>query len=239
MFANSLNTPSVKKMKKVSKKGGNPKSQRRVARDEDLRIPPSVTDQLSASVCLRFMTTTSWTGSYTVTFANLLDAWFLAGTATTAYQLFDFVKIRKVVVRCMAGPYTTGSGIMPTANVGIEFPGLVGGQFGSGKQKVGTGVGFDTPAYVELSPDRMSQVAQYQPSTANPAFVVRATDGLRIAVYGAVIDVWVSYKNSGDISPAAVTTARAGMTSGQIYFGGLDGLGVVNTVARSAFIPSA
>jgi len=210
-----------------------------IDKDANRKIPPQVTDQLSTGFTLRFLTTGNWPGSYTVTYANLLDAWFVAGTATTAYQLFDFVKVRRVVIRAMAGPYGAASAIMPTANVGVEFPGLVGGQFGSGKQRLGTGVGIDTPAYVALSPDRMSQAAQYQPSTNNAAFIVRAVDGLRTPVYGAIIDVEVSYKNSGDIAPAAVTTARAGLTSGQLYFGGLDGLAIANTIAKSAYIPIA
>jgi len=194
---------------------------------------------LATGVTLRFFTTGTFTGSLTVTYQNLLDAWFLAGSATTAWQLFDFVKIRRVTVRAMAGAYAGGSQIMPTANVGVEFPGLVGGQFGSGKQRVGSGVGVDTPAYVSVKPDPMSQSAQYQPSTANAAFIVRAVDGLRTAVYGAIIDVQLSYKNSGDVAPAAVGTARAGLTGGQIYFGGLDGLANANTTAKTAFIPFA
>jgi len=216
-----------------------PTEKREVRRDEDPKIIPMLIDQLSAGITLRFLTTANWTGSYTVTYANLLDAWFLAVTATNAYQLFDFVKIRKVTVRAMAGQATAASGIMSSAVVGVEFPGLVGGQFGSGKQRVGNGVGLDTPAYVSVKPDPLSQSAQYQPSTANEAFIVRAVDGQRLPVIGAVIDVQLSYKNSGDIAPAAVTTARAGMTNGQIYFGGLDGLAAANTVARTGFIPFA
>lgn len=226
-----------RRAKNAKRRGAAPDARRDVMRDEVLKIPPPLTDQLQVGMTLRFLTTGSWTGSLTVSYQNLLDAWLVAGTATTAYQLFDFVKIRKVTVRAMAGPYGAASAIMPTANVGVEFPGLVGGQFGSGKQRIGTGVGIDTPAYVSTGPDPMSQSAQYQPSTANAAFIVRAVDGLRTPVYGAVIDVQVSYKNSGDIAPAAVGTARAGMQPGQIYFGGLDGLAIANTVARTAFIP--
>lgn len=194
-------------------------------------------DQLATGFTLRFSTTGSWAGSYTVTYENLLDAWFVAGTATTAYQLFDFVKIRKVTVRAIG--INDNAHLMESAIVGVEFPGLIGGQFGSGKQRVGTGVGTTMPAFVSLCPDLMSQSAQYQPSTANAAFVVRAVDGLRSPIYGAIIDVEVSYKNSGDISPAAVTTARAGLTPGNLYFGGIDGLAIANTVAKSAFIPIA
>jgi hypothetical protein len=223
--------------KKGSAHAGN--SQRREDKDQVLKIPPQLIDQLSVGFTLRFLTTNAWLGSYTVTFQNLLDAWFIAGTATNAYQLFDFVKVRKVTVRAMAGAQTGGSLIMPTANVGVEYPGLVGGQFGSGKQRVGTGVGNETPAYVSLKPDPMSQSAQFQPSTANPAFIVRAVDGVRAPVYGAVIDVEVTYKNSADIAPAAVASARAGLTPGQILFGGIDGLAPATTIAKSAFIPIA
>jgi len=217
-----------------------PTDSRAVVRDENPKFPPSLTDQLSIGFVLRFVTTPSWTGSYTVTYENLLDAWFIAGTATTAYQLFDFVKIKKVTVRAMGAPNAVANpNLSPSAIVGVEFPGLIGGQFGSGKQRVGTGMGLEEPAFVSLSPDRMSQSAQYQPSTANAAFVLRAVDGYRQPLGEAIIDVLVSYKNSGDISPAAVTTARAGLTPGNLYYGGIDGLAVANTVAKSAFIPIA
>jgi len=231
-----------KAQRKVNKGGKRvlPASSQLAQRDENPRIPPSLTDQLCVGFCLRFLTTVNWPGSITVTWQNLLDAWFVAGTATTAYQLFDFVKIKKVTVRAMGTANAVSTlPIMPSASVGVEFPGLVGGQFGSGKQRQAVGVGYDEPAFVSVKPDSLSQAAQFQPSTANAAFIVRATDGQRVAVEGAVIDVQVVYKNSGDVSPAAVGTARAGLTSGNLYFGGIDGLATANTVAKSAFIPIA
>jgi len=229
-----------RKEKGSKRKGSQPVTDGRVVmRDENPERLPMLMDQLSTGFTLRFMTTANWSGSYTVTWANLLDAWFLAGTATTAYQLFDFVKVRKVTVRAMGTGIYPSYTIMPSATVGVEFPGLVGGQFGSGKQRIGTGVGTTVPAFVSLKPDPKAQSAQFQPSTANAAFVVRARDGLGVAIQGAVIDVEVSYKNSADINPAAVTTARAGLTPGLVYFGGIDGLATANTQARSAFVPQA
>lgn len=222
---------------KKSKAGRPVTATKVVMRDEDPKILPMLTDQLSVGITLRFSTTTNWTGSYTVTYQNLLDAWFVAGSATTAWQLFDFVKVKRVTIRAM-GITENGVSIMPSASVGVEFPGLVGGQFGSGKQRIGNGMGYDTPAFVSVKPDRLSQAAQYQPSTANPAFIVRSVDGFRSALAGAIIDVQVAYKNSADISPASITTARAGMTGGQVYFGGIDGLATANTVAQSLFIPA-
>jgi len=222
---------------KGSKGNGRVARTTKVDRDEDPTVPPQLLDQLSTGFTLRFTTQGTWPGSYTVTYGNLLDAWFVAGTATTAYQLFDFVKVKKVTVRAMG--VADGAHFGPSATVGIEFPGLVGGQFGSGKQRQSSAIGETVPAYVSLKPDPMSQAAQFQPSTSNAAFIVRAVDGLRAALYGVIIDVQVVYKNSGDINPAAVTTARAGLTPGLIYFGGIDGLATANTIAKSTFIPIA
>lgn len=229
----------MKKVSKSAQKRGQPITNRReVQKDQDPTVLPILQDQLAVGFTLRFVTTLNFTGSYTVTWENLLDSWFVAGSATTAYQLFDFVKIRKVSVRGM-GSADPGYPLGPTANVGIEFPGLVGGQFGGGKQKEAFGIGSTVPAYVSLKPDPMSQAAQYQPSTSNAAFIFRATDSQGTKLAGAVVDVQVVFRNSADISPAAVATARAGMTSGQLYFGGIDGLLPANTIARSAFIPRA
>lgn len=227
--------------KQYKKKGKTPPTEGRVVlKDENPRIPPPLTDQLMTGFVLRFVTTLLWPGSYTVTYANLLDAWFVAATATTAFQLFDFVKVKKVVVRAMgAANPVLAIPLIPEATVSVEFPGLIGGQFGSGKQRTGSAMGYDEPAFLSIKPDPLSQSAQFQPSTANAAFIVRAVDGSRGPMAGAVIDVHVTFKNSGDINPAAVTTARAGMTAGLIYFGGIDGLSTANTVAKSAFIPIA
>jgi hypothetical protein len=229
----------MKQNRKHAQKKGNrlAVSGKQVMRDEVPRTLPMLVDQLLTGFILRFQTTPSWSGSLTVTYQNLLDAWLIAGSATTAYQLFDFVKIRKVTIRAVGVGTTSTISIGPEASVGVEFPGLVGGQFGSGKQRIGNGMGYDQPAYVSLRPDALSQSAQFQPSTANAAFIVRAVDGLRQPIGAALIDVQVVYKNSADIAPAAIGTARAGMTPGQLYFGGLDGLALANTVARTVFIP--
>lgn len=197
-----------------------------------------VQDQLATGMVLRFITTATFSGSQTITWTNLLDSWFVAGSATTAWQLFDFVKIRKIVLRGM-GSADPAYPLAPMCTIGVEFPGLVGGQFGGGKQKVENGMGYDTCALLQIKPDLMSQSAQYQPSTTNPAFVFRAVDGRKQPLVGAVLDVHVTFRNSADIAPAAVTTARAGMTGGQVYFGGIDGLLPANTVARTAFQPAA
>ncbi len=206
-------------------------------RDQIPKSLPPVNDQLSVGMRLRFVTTAQFTGTVTVTPYNLLDAWFIAGTATTAYQLFDFVKVKRVTVRAM-GIATGGGGgitVAPFASVGIEYIGLSAGVFGSGKQAENSGIGYDQPAMVSLCPDPKSQVAQFQPQSGNAMFVIRAVDQYGSAIEGVIIDVDVVYKNSADVSPSAVAVARTALTSGNLYFGGLDGNPLATTAARSTF----
>jgi len=197
-------------------------------------IPRTVTDQLCTGFTFRFVTTGIGGAPQTnVTFANLLDAWMIAASSTNAYQLFDFVKVRRVTVRA----YSTGAAnTMLAATVGVEFPGLVIGQAGGGKQGSDSSLGM-RPAVVSLAPDRGSQAAQWQASSSNVAFTLRAVDYNSAVIIGALIDVDVSLKNSADVNPAAVGSAPAGMSTGNLYFGGIDGARLAATWARSVFIP--
>lgn len=200
---------------------------------------PQLTDQLNFGFTYRFITTATFTGVVSVSASNLLDAWFVAGTATTAYQLFDFVKIRRVIVRAMGGSANFTN--EPAAcTVGVEYVGLGAGSYAGGRQKSDSSLGVTNPAMVSLAPDPMSQAAQYQASNGNTLFVVRAVDGYSAAgIVGAVIDVEVSLRNSGDVSPSALGVARAGLTPGNLYYGSLDGQALATTVVRSAFFPRA
>lgn len=221
-----------------------PNQESREARDEIPSKLPQVVDQLSMTFVYRFVTQNLlFTGAFAVTPGMLLDAWFIAGTATNSYQLFDFVKVRKVVIRSMGYPKAflagTNNGNPPCATVGVEFMGLSTGSVAGGRQKSDTSLGFDQPAMVSLKPDPMSQAAQYQQNTGSTIFTVRAVDQDANALAGTIIDVHVSLRNSGDVNPAAVANARAGLTPGNLYFGGLDGNPLATTAARSVFIPRA
>lgn len=169
----------------------------------------------------------------TVTFANLLDAWLVAGSATTGFQLFDFVKVKRVTVRAI--PYN-GS-FEQSVTVGVEYPGLTAGSIGAGNQASNSGLGTAKPVIVSVRPGPMSQSAQWQPSSNNVAFVVRATNQDNTVALGAIIDVELAFKNSADVAPAAIASAAAGMTAGTLYYGGLDGGRLAATWARSVFIP--
>jgi len=223
-------------MKKQSKHGRNNGGHRAVARDQVPTRLPQLTDQLSVGQTLRFVTTgIGGSTSTTVTYANLLDAWFIAGTATTAYQLFDFVKVRRVTIRAV-GSNITGNNNQ-SVTVGIEYPAINNGALSAGNQVSNSNLGTTFPAFASLRPAKLSQNAQWQASTGAVAFVLRATQADNTVAVGAIIDVELSFKNSGDVNPAAVTSAIVAATPGNIYFGGIDGGRLAATWARSVFIP--
>jgi hypothetical protein len=174
-----------------------------------------------------------------VRWQDLLDAWFIAGTATNCYQLFDFVRVKKVTIRSMGGARALSAGVVgsaPCSTVGIEFFDLNVGTTAGGKQKSNSSLGYDVPAFLTLRPDPRSQVAQFQASNGNNAFAVRAVDQDNNALPGTVIDVDLVYRNSADVNPAAVGSARAGLSPGNLYFGGLGGKPSATTELRSAFV---
>jgi len=233
-------------MKKTGKKLYAPKKRgqkdwemsKREARDHIPALLPPVNDQLAVGMRLRFVTTGNFTGVFTVTSTNLLDAWFVAGSATTAFELFDFVRVKRVTIRALGGtPANTQIPAMST--IGIEFPGLVVGSSAGGKQVSDSSLGSTTPALCTLSPDPRSEAALFQTANGNILFSVRAVEATANPLVGAVIDVDVVFRNSADVNPAAISSARAGLTAGDLYFGGLDGLPLATTQARSTFVRRA
>jgi len=183
---------------------------------------------------MRFCTTgIGGSTSVTVTFQNLLDSWLIAGTATNSYQLFDLVKVKRVTIRAMP----SRAADIESVTVGIEFPGLVAGSIGAGNQTSNSSVGQAFPAFATLRPAKLSQSAQWQPSSTQVAFVLRATNADNTVPVGVIIDVHLAFKNCADISPAAISSAIAGATPGNLYFGGLDGGRLAATWARSVFVP--
>ncbi len=196
--------------------------------------PPMLTDQLAQQLTLRFITTSNFTGSVGVSYTNLLDSWLIATGSTTAFQLFDFIKIRRVTVRAIAGtPQSSAAGSV--ANVAISFPGI--SELGSGRQVEETMLGATTPAVVSLTPGKDTIAGKWQASNNAIAFVIRGKDYSGAALKGMVIDVDCVWKNSGEVTPVAITSAVTAATAGQIYFGGIDGARLAATAAYSAFNP--
>jgi len=199
--------------------------------------PPTVNYELQSSTTLRFVTTgTGGNTAVGVTYQNLLDAWFIAGTSTTAYQLFDYVKVRRVTVRALAAS-PQGSVAGAEVTVSVSYPGLVPGVGGSGKTKSDSALGSAVPALVSLKPDPKSPASMWQPTSADTAFLIRIQDATGAIVIGAMIDVELSYKNSPEVNPAAIASAIAGATPGLFYYGGIDGARLAATWARSVYNP--
>lgn len=200
---------------------------------------PQLVDQLTTGITLRFVTTgTGGSASTTITFANLLDSWCVATSATAAYQLFDFVKVRRVTIRAISNSAVSGAGYLGAGcTVGVEYPGLVLGAQAGGRQASDSTIGISTMACCSLAPDPKSPAAMWQSSSNQVAFVIRAVDANGAIVFGSIIDVELSFKNSADVNPAAVTSAVVGATTGALYFRGIDGAAPAATWARSVFVP--
>ncbi len=206
-----------------------------VARNRSPERLIALQDQLCTGFTFRWVTTSAFTGVLGCNYNNLLDSWMIAGTATTAYQLFDYIRIKKVTVRAILANQP-GAGVS-SATVTVEFPGLTIGTGGGGKQRTCTSMGTAHPAFVSLTPDPRSAQALFQAGSNNTAFVVRAIDGLGGALAGAIVELECVLRNSGLVNPAAVTSAVSGAQPGLLYFGGMDGARIAATAARSAFRP--
>jgi len=221
----------------------NNKQQNRLVRKEvleqkqelDALVLPPVMPQLCQSITMRFKTTTAFTGVLGVTFYNLLDTWIIAGTATAGYQLWDYVKIRRVTVRACIQIGGAGNTATPTCTVDVEFPGLVAGAQGSGIVRSSTSMSPMCPAIASARPGPKSLAGMWQPSSNDTAFVFRALDQLGGAIVGAIVDVELSFKNNPLVAPQTIASAIAAATPGQIYFGSLDGARLAATAARTVF----
>lgn len=210
-------------------------AEEREARLELALRPPQLIDQLSLGFTFRWVGNSRAPQAMSVTYQNLLDSWLIAGSATNGYQLFDFIKIKRVTLRAIS---TASDTFGATITLAIDFPGLNTGQLGSGKQRTQTFLGTAEPAMVSLKPDPKSQAAQFQPTSTSTAFIVRAFNQGQAAFQGVIVDLDCVLKNSGEINPAAIQHPIAGATPGNLYFGALDGNRTASAMYDSVFIPN-
>ncbi len=229
-------------MKKYNKQkaSGRRKTSARMVREErqelDAQVLPPVMPQLSQGITMRFKTTSAFTGVLGVTFYNILDTWIIAGTSTNGYQLWDYVKVRRVTVRASTN-IGAGAAQCASATAEVSFPGLVAGAQGSGKVESVTSMSPLVPAIASLAPGPKSLAGVWQPSSNDTAFIVRAVDNFGNALAGAIIDVDLSFKNNPIVAPQAIASAISAATAGDIYFGSLDGARLAATAAKTVFYP--
>jgi len=151
-----------------------------------------------------------------ITFQNLLDMVLLAVGTTSAFDLFQAVRVNSVEIWAIAALGTPATAI-------LVFDGATVGAAGDQKTHTDTSMGVE-PAHVKARPDPLTQAGQFQASSANVAFFVNVPAG-------AVIDVSVTLRQPVDGSAVASQNVLVGATTGAVYYRGLDG----KTVALTNF----
>lgn len=152
--------------------------------------------------------------STVITFANLLDSWLVATSATAGVQLFDMVKINSIEVWSWSpsGPVTCT----------VTFAGKAVGLTGDSKVVTDTAMA-NSPAHIVAKPGRRSLAGDWQASNTNTAFTI-------ICPSGSVIDLNFSYRNSYEGGALINTTqALVGAVAGDLYVRGFDGLATAAT----------
>lgn len=204
---------SKNNMKRQSRRGRNPRQQNQ-SRAVIPRPPQIGNYEVTHGTRLRFSTpTAAFDGN--ITFQNLLDTLLIAATATTGFDVFRFVKIRRVEVWAASGntPASADGPLPVTATV--VFQGVTAGIVGDVSVHTDTSMSIE-PAYVNARPSSKSLASNFQISSAAVAF--RLTCPLN-----SVIDVELSFK-SQFVSAVAAQNALVGGVAGDIYLRGLDGV---------------
>lgn len=191
------------------------RQQRQAPREKSvIPHPPPLQTQLHMNTTLRFVTVAALTNS-TITFQNLLDAMFIATSATTGVTLFDAVRVRRVSLWAR----TIESTGVTTVN--LTFAGPSAGYSGDAKTISDTSMSIE-PAHVSARPDPESGAAMWQATGNVTAFIITAP-----AL--AVVDVQLSYRTIQTNGVAATQNVPVGATAGELYYRGLDGLAIAST----------
>lgn len=162
---------------------------------------------------MRFVANAAFAG--TVTFQNLLDLCLVGTGATTLVNLFFAVKVRNVELWTVP---TLGT----AATVSLTFSGATVGASGDQKTHTDTSMGI-APAHVKARPDRLTQAGQYQPTSADVAWLMSIPSG-------TVVDVSLSLRNPIDGNgPISSQNPGVGVNAGQLYYRGLDGKAIATT----------
>lgn len=207
--------------------GKTPKrSQRLLTTVADAQVLPPIRTDLTTSRRLRFSTqTTSGTNmSYSFTWQNLLDTQLVAVTATQLYQLYDNVKIKRVTARAFS------SGESGVATIGLSMPLGNTALRGDARHVSASAMGA-VPAVVKFVPQKGTLQANWQPSNANQAFSIsleNISSGTNADTI-VLIDVEVMFRNDDYSAPGVAFNAGVGLTPGQWYYRGLDGLPAAST----------
>ncbi len=182
--------------------------------------PPQFTSSFIVRKKLRFKAAAA--GTTALTPASFGDLWCVAATATSAYQLAQFVRLRKIE---MWGPMA--SDLVPVT-VSCDWTGSANpGTFGRSNRVSDTSIGASEPAYISTSPPAGTQISEWLASNS-PQALCSLTYPL-----GTVIDVTYELVVRDDGTANAVTGAVAGATVGANYVRALDSVSATNLVPIS------
>jgi len=189
---------------KKSVRGPRPRNQKPTIPKPDQFVPT-----VAVNHRFRFVATAARAAD-TLTVKSLGDLHCVAATATTAFQLAHFIKIKKIEVW---GP---PAGTSTTATVSVDWQAPNAGSFGTSGRVSDTSMGSTECAHVVTRPPKGSQIAQWQEASS--------TNGLCVLAYplGTIIDVTYSYMMRDDATVQAVTTAPVGATAGANYVRALN-----------------
>jgi hypothetical protein len=193
--------------------------------------PPAINPQVTHHQRMRFtVNATAQPVGGKITFQNLLDTIAIGnGAGTTGFDLFDEVKVNFVELWSAPAQGTAGA-------VSLQYSGAVAGAIGDGRVYTDSSMGVE-PAHIRARPARLSQAAQWQPSSASLAFAVGAVAGAVAGnlPVGTVVDVDLSFRTVATSAVVATQNTFAVGAAGEMYYRGLDGL----SIASTAFTPQA
>lgn len=172
------------------------------------RPPPIPNYNIKHSTILRFVSNVAVNQAITV--SDLTDLIVIAATAVAGYDLFQFVKIRRINLWCLGA---LGS----SEFLSLTFNGTGGSSYGDNKIYTSSSMGIQ-PACISAVPSMRSLISNFQPSgIGSTAFTIDIPSG-------TVIDVHLTYLATFSGAPTPAQNALVGATVGAIYLRGLDGL---------------
>jgi len=187
--------------------------------------PPPYQSSIQVAQTFRFQATSAFSG-LSISLTALFSILNVATSATTATQLFQSLKFKKIR---MWGPPAQA---LTPVTVSVEFPGNGAGAGLSGPLRVwsDTSIGSTECAFVERKPAPGSYQSLWQSPVNIPFMIISGPTGTIVDIHV----VGVLLLNGG----VNAVSAPAAATTGQVYLRGLDGLVAATTVLPPVSYPT-
>ncbi len=207
------------------------KNRRSNGRARGTKQPPPIPQTMSVLKRIRFVAGANNPGGVSITSTDLLDLYCMAATTTSAYQIFNAVRV--VGVEVWAPNALDTAGPSPLINTAfIEFPAMVAstGLGGKSVRIVDTSASLDEAAHVRANPPEESYAGMWAFNTAIAGTNVLFNIGGPSSGYIVDVTIELTIRDSS-LSPQTVTGAVAGATVGQVYVRAL------NSTSGNSLIP--